>query len=142
MSSERHLLRLVLTAALASAGCADLSRGPEPAAPDASAAGDAQTTSDGGAALSYAAAVHPLMIATCMRCHVQGGQAGDTPLLLTGDAAADHAVTVPYVDTSAPASSRLLKLLSGHGHGGGVIYAETTPEYGVFLRWIQGGALP
>jgi hypothetical protein len=141
MSSERRFLHLVLAGALALAGCADLSRGPEPVAPDGGAATDGQAASD-GATLSYAAAVHPLMTATCMRCHVQGGQAGDTPLLLTGDATADYAVTVPFVDTTAPASSRLLNLLSGHGHGGGVIYAETTPEYGVFLRWIQGGALP
>jgi hypothetical protein len=142
MSSERRLVCLVLAAALAGAGCADLSRGPEPVASDAGAAADGQAASDGGTALSYAVAVHPLMTSSCMRCHVQGGQAGDTPLLLTGDAAADYTVTLPFVDTTAPASSRLLNLLSGHGHGGGVIYAETTPEYGVFLRWIQGGALP
>jgi hypothetical protein len=140
MSSERRLVRLLLTATLASAACADLSRGPEPALADAGA--DAQGPATDGATVSYAAAVHPLMTGTCMRCHVQGGQAGDTPLLLTGDAAADYAVTVPYVDTAAPASSRLLSLMSGHGHGGGVVFAETTPEYGVFLRWIQGGALP
>jgi hypothetical protein len=141
MSSERRLLRLLLTATLAAAGCADLSRGPEPALADGGAA-DAQGPATDGAAPSYAVAVHPLMTGTCMRCHVQGGQAGDTPLLLTGDAATDYAVTVPYVDTAAPASSRLLSLMSGHGHGGGVVFAETTPEYGVFLRWIQGGALP
>jgi len=140
MSSDCRCSFALLAVAVAAAACADLSRGPAPVAPDA-AVPDGAATGDGGA-LSYAAAVHPIMISVCRQCHAPGGQAGDTPLLLDGDAADDYAVTIPYVDTSAPGSSRILNLISGHGHGGGTVFAETTPEYATFLRWIEGGALP
>jgi len=140
MSSDRRCSVALLLALVAGAACADFSRGPAPAAPDA-AVPDGAAGGEGGT-VSYAVAVHPIMVAVCKQCHAPGGQAGDTPLLLDGDAADDYAVTIPYVDTTAPGSSRILNLISGHGHGGGTVFAETTPEYATFLRWIEGGALP
>jgi hypothetical protein len=147
MTSERvacvSLGQAVLLTAVAclGGGCADFSRGG--AAP---AAGDAAATdADGGGsdgALSFAADVHAILTTTCQPCHAQGKQAGDTALLLTGDAAGDYAVVIPFVDTSAPSSSRLLAKMSGNGHGGGTLYAAGTPEYQTVLRWIQEGAPP
>src|SRR5205085_6600844 len=97
--------------------------------------------SDGGT-ISFASTVHPLLIAGCRGCHATGQQAGDTRLLLTGDAAADYLVVTPLVDPSAPAASRLLSKMSGNGHGGGTVYAAATPEYQAVLQWIQQGARP
>ena len=47
-----------------------------------------------------------------------------------------------FVDTSAPAGSRLLSKLSGNGHQGGAVYAAGSPEYQTILHWIEQGALP
>jgi hypothetical protein len=133
-----------LACALALAACADFSRGePSPVAdagprPDG---GDA-ATADGAAPLSFATAVYPLLVSACQGCHSAGNEAGDTQLLFTGSAAADHATVVMFVDTSAPASSRLLAKTSGNGHQGGAVYATDSPEYNTILQWIQQGAQP
>ncbi|HVU51843.1 MAG TPA: hypothetical protein VHL80_14200 [Polyangia bacterium] len=132
-------LATFLGATLALASCADLERGPAQLVPDA-AAGDAAAT-DGGAALSFASDIVPLL-APCKRCHVPGQEAGDTKLLLSGDTTADAATVVRFVDTTAPASSRLLAKVSGQGHEGGEIYAVGSPEYETILHWIQQGAHP
>jgi len=137
---ERHrwLLAPLLLAAL---GCADFSRGaPSPDTGGAATPGDGGTKGDGGT-LSFAADITPLL-ATCTNCHVAGGQASDTSLVLTGNAAADYAAVVALVDTAAPASSRILSKVSGNGHGGGTIYAAGTPQYEIILAWIQQGAPP
>ena len=143
MTSERALGIGLLVLATLGGGCADLSRGP------ATPVVDAGTTEagDGGlprsdAALSFAADVHGILVGTCQRCHTEGGEAGDTNLLLTGDATADLTATALFVDVNAPASSRLLAKMSGHGHGGGTLYAAGTPEYQTVLAWIQEGARP
>jgi len=122
--------------------CADLSRG-EPSAARVDATTDSQGT-DGGAgdAAASFATVHALLVPTCQRCHTQGGEAGGSQLLFTGDVAADLAAAMRFVDTSAPAGSRLLSKMSGNGHGGGVVYAAASPEYDTVLRWIQQGAPP
>jgi hypothetical protein len=134
----------VLAGALALASCADFSRGePSPAATDAGGhpdGGDAAMTD--GAALSFATDVYPLLSPTCQACHAAGEQAGDTQLLFTGAAAADYPTVVMFVDTSAPAGSRLLSKLSGNGHQGGTVYAAGSPEYQTILHWIEQGALP
>ncbi len=127
-------------------GCADVSRGPATPVPDGGADVDAQTgdasqAGDGGA-LSFATSIHPVMTASCHGCHAVGQQAGDTQLLLTADVAADYEVVMRFVDTSSPAGSRLLSKMSGNGHGGGTVFAATTPEYLTFLQWIQQGARP
>src|SRR5438045_1846581 len=111
MSSERKLLAATALALLG--GCADFSRGAP--APDAGADMQAGDAAADGAALSYAAAVNPLLVAACQRCHSAGQEAGGTSFLLMGDVAADYAVTIPLVDTTTPASSRLLAKMSGHG---------------------------
>ena len=95
-----------------------------------------------GAALSFATDVYPLLVPTCQSCHATGQQAGDTQLLFTGDAPADYPTVIMFVDTSAPAGSRLLSKLSGNGHQGGTVYAAGSPEYQTILHWIEQGALP
>jgi hypothetical protein len=135
--------RALLVMVVALGGCADWERGPAPVVPDAS------ETSDGGAGetgaetakLSYAADIAPLMV-RCARCHATGQEAGRTQLLLTGNPAADLATVTKFVDTSAPAGSRLLSKMSGKGHEGGSIYAAGSPEYQTVLQWIQQGASP
>jgi mono/diheme cytochrome c family protein len=115
-----------LAGALALASCADFSRGePSPAATDAGERPDGgDAAAPDGAALSFATDVYPLLVPTCQACHATGEQAGDTQLLFTGDAPADYATVVTFVDTSAPAGSRLLSKLSGNGHQG----ARCTPR--------------
>jgi len=149
MSSERSKMSRWLVAgacgaALALAGCADFSRGaPSPAPADAGGppAGDAATT-DGRATLSFATNVYPLLVPTCQMCHAAGQEAGNTQLLFTGTAAVDYPTVLMFVDTSAPAGSRMLAKMSGNGHQGGTVYAAGSPEYLTVLHWIQQGALP
>jgi hypothetical protein len=139
MTSKLALFSSVFYA-LACFGCAALERGPEAPPPDAATNGDAAPASD-GPSLSFAADVTP-KLAPCTRCHVAGAEAGDTKLVLSGNAATDYATVLMFVDTSAPASSRLLAKMSGHGHEGGAVYATESPEYLIVLRWIQQGARP
>ena len=75
-----------------------------------------------------------------MNCHVPGGAASGTALIFSGNAAADYTAVLKFVDTSAPAGSRILSKVSGNGHGGGTIYASGSPEYETLLAWIQQGA--
>jgi hypothetical protein len=145
MSSDRRprrgrwSLALFVASAL---GCADFSRGPA-SQQDAGGSGsgaDAAPIGDGQTA-SFATDVYPLL-SVCMTCHVPGGAASDTSLIFSGNAATDYATVLPFVDISAPASSRILSKVSGNGHGGGTIYAASTPEYQTILNWIQQGAPP
>jgi hypothetical protein len=96
---------------------------------------------EGKGAISFATDVYPLL-SVCKNCHVPGGAASTTSLIFTGSAATDYTTVAQFVDTSAPASSRLLSKMSGNGHGGGTIYASGTPEYQTILSWIQQGAPP
>src|SRR3954468_5608117 len=100
---------LLIAVAVALAGCADWERGPAPVVPEAGATSDAgagETALD-GEALSFQGDVLPLL-ERCKRCHVAGQEAGDTQLVFTGSAGADYAAVSKFVDTSSPASSRLL----------------------------------
>jgi hypothetical protein len=144
MSSERRFQSAfgLLAAVLFGAACADFSRGPASPAADAGADTGGEGGPADGAVVSFAADVHPLLIASCQRCHSAGAEAGDTQLLLTGDADADYATVSRFVDTSAPAGSRLLSKASGNGHGGGTVFAAGSPEYQTVLDWIQQGAPP
>jgi mono/diheme cytochrome c family protein len=138
--NRRPLAAGVLVCAAALAACADFSRG-APSAPPADAGGPVADAAAGdGAALSFAADVEPLLVPTCQTCHAPGKQAGDTQLLLTGTAATDYATVLMFVDTSAPAGSRVLAKMSGNGHQGGTVYAAGSPEYETVLHWIQQGA--
>jgi hypothetical protein len=135
----------VFAGALALVSCADFSRGePSPATTDAGRQPDAggDASSSDGAALSFATDVYPLLVPTCQACHATGQQAGDTQLLFTGAAAADYPTALMFIDTSAPAGSRMLSKLSGNGHQGGTVYAAGSPEYLTILHWIEQGALP
>jgi hypothetical protein len=129
--------------ALALASCADFSRGEPSPASDAGASPDSgDATTPDGAALSFAVDVYPLLVPACQSCHATGEDAGDTQLLFTGSAPDDHPTVIMFVDTSAPAGSRLLSKGSGNGHGGGAVYAPGSPEYQTILNWIEQGALP
>jgi hypothetical protein len=143
MSSERRtplcgwtLAPLLVVAAL---GCADFSRGTTQSS--TGGAVDGGGAGDGQGVLSFATDVYPLLT-ICMNCHVAGGAASATSLLLSGNATTDHTTVLQFVDTSAPAGSRLLSKLSGSGHGGGTVYAAGSPEYETILQWIQQGAPP
>lgn len=103
--------------------------------------GPADAAATDGGALSFAADITPLL-KICTNCHVPGGAASSSALLFTGNAATDHTTVLKFVQTSAPASSRLLVKASGSGHGGGTIYAMGTPQYATILAWIQQGAPP
>src|SRR6478672_9251662 len=108
-------------AAFAVAACADFSRGePSPSPADAGEP-PSDGGGEGGATLAFATDVYPLLVPTCQSCHAAGGQAGDTQLLFTGTAEADYPTVIMFVDTSAPASSRLLAKMTGNGHQGGTI---------------------
>ena len=132
-----------LAGALALASCADFSRGEPSPAPDAGARPDGgDAAASDGAALSFASDVYPLLVPACQSCHATGEEAGDTNLLFTGTAPDDYPTVVTFVDTSAPAGSRLLSKLSGNGHQGGAVYAAGSPEYQKILNWIEQGALP
>jgi hypothetical protein len=130
---------LLLALALGPApACADFSRGAQVAETGTST--DAGAPSDGGA-LSFATDIYPLL-ATCMNCHVAGGAASGSSLLFAGHAGTDYQNVLKFVQTAAPAGSRLLSKVSGNGHGGGTIYAAGTTQYETILAWIQQGAPP
>ncbi len=136
MSGWGWLLPLSLLASVPA--CADFSRGG--AGPEPSASTDAGAPPD-GASLSFAAGIYPLL-AVCVNCHVPGGAAASSALIFAGHAGTDYDAVLQFVQTAAPASSRLLAKLSGSGHGGGTIYAAETPQYMTILTWIQQGAPP
>ena len=101
---------------------------------------DAGAKGDGGA-LTFAADIYPLLT-ICMNCHVPGGAASDTSLIFSRNPTTDYTTVLQFVDTSAPAGSRILSKVSGNGHGGGTIYAAASSEYDTILQWIQQGAPP
>src|SRR4051794_9263906 len=137
MNSEARFIPVLIAGALAGglafggAACADFSRGEPSPAPDAGnpPEGGTDTGGDGGAALSFATDVYPLLVPTCQMCHAPGQMAGDTQLLFPGTAATDYPTVLMFVDTSAPAGSRLLSKMTGNGHQGGTVYASGSPEY-------------
>jgi len=142
MSSDRRpaFRRWALAVALVAGapGCADFSRGPAQMSTEGTP--DGGGTGDGHGALSFATDVYPLLVPTCQMCHAPGQMAGDTQLLFTGTAATDYPTVLNFVDTSAPAGSRLLAKMTGNGHQGGTVYASGSPEYETVLHWIQQGA--
>jgi hypothetical protein len=144
MSSRAALLAGVL--ALAGPGCADLERGdplPDAAAPDSGAGstGDA-ASGDGAAARSFARDVHPLLVDRCRRCHSSSGEASDTDLVLSDDAAQDLVQVGKIIDPANPAGSRLLTKAAGMGHSGGTVLAAGSPEHQTIVEWISQGSAP
>jgi hypothetical protein len=128
--------RILLLASLLTGACADLERGPAAPSPDAAADG----AGDGGTA-SFAPA-HAVLTGLCAHCHAAGQAAGNTTLLLVGDASDDLATARRFVDLDHPTASRLLVKAAGQGHGGGTVLRADSPEYAALLAWIQSGAGP
>jgi hypothetical protein len=121
------------------AGCADFKRGAY-WEQDADT-GAAETADDG--ALGYAGDVHPLLDAGCERCHAAGNSASNTKFLLVADdPTASYAVVLEFVDLEQPEQSRLLSKGAGVGHGGAVIFDDSSSEYDTILAWIEQGAMP
>ena len=90
---------------------------------------------------SFTRAIHPLFLATCKACHAAGAAAGATPLVLTGDAEADHRVLARFADVHAPETSKLLQKASGAAlHGGGAPWPTASAPYDRVLAWIRAGA--
>jgi len=123
---------------MALAACADFQRGPSAVLDDA---GVEPTPSDGGAT-SFAIAVEPVLIDTCLSCHRVGGVAAGTSLVLSGEAGADFAQVSALVDLATPSASRLLSKAAGQGHGGGAVLAPGSPDYQALLQWVTDGAHP
>jgi hypothetical protein len=105
--------------------------------------GGSEGSDSGGApAVSFAAEVHPLLIAGCERCHSADGQANTTSLIYVDDPVLDLEGTLDFVDLDSPPSSRLLSKTTGQGHTGGVIYDDDSNAYTTILAWIEQGAHP
>lgn len=131
-------LALLALAPLGALGCADFERGaPTDGAPHV----DAGTLAPGGAP-AFGGDVHVLLLSDCQSCHSPSGNAASTGWLLSGDSPTDLDATLPFVDTSAPPSSRLLTKAAGTGHGGGRLYPTDSTEYTRILEWIREGASP
>jgi hypothetical protein len=142
--SERDLLRggaLALCAAFAIA-CAGFSRGEPTGSAGAGADADASVAGSGGGDASFAGGIHELLVRDCGGCHSTSGNAASSNWVLTDNAGADLAATLPFVDEASPARSRLLTKASGTGHGGGRVHAVESPEYATVLHWIREGAPP
>lgn len=133
-------LALLALAPLGAPGCADFERGP-PSGADGAPVNDAGAMGPGGAP-AFGGDVQALLIADCQSCHSPNGNAASTGWVLSGDGPTDLKATLPFVDTSAPASSRLLTKAAGTGHGGGRLYPTDSTEYTRILEWISDGAPP
>lgn len=118
----------------------------EPATEEQKPEGTGGKTKGGGrtaapAGPSFTRAIHPLFLATCKVCHTAGGVAGATPLVLTGDAEADHRTLARFADVHAPEASKLLQKSSGAVlHGGGAPWPTSSGPYERVLAWIRAGA--
>jgi hypothetical protein len=91
---------------------------------------------------TFAAAVHPILMATCALCHRPGGPAGMTRFLLAGDATKDEAAARAFVDLQAPERSPLITKSSGQMHGGGVVLPPGDARAETILAWARALAAP
>lgn len=133
MSSETRNLMGVFVLSLALAGCG-FERGEplpeEPTTPDT-------PTDPNAPAVSFATAVHPILIGNCQGCH---GPSHGSALKITGTAATDYPTVKALVDTGAPTSSRLYTKATGKSHA--AVLTAGSPEANTLLNWIKGGAQP
>ncbi|HSY39091.1 MAG TPA: hypothetical protein VLA79_06165, partial [Polyangia bacterium] len=111
----------------------------KPEGPGGKAKSGGRPSAPGGP--SFSRAIYPQFLATCKACHTAGGAAGATPLVLTGDAEADHRVLARFADVHAPEASKLLQKSSGTVlHGGGAPWPTGSGPYERVLAWIRAGA--
>src|SRR6185369_280540 len=111
------------------------------AAPEAAAPAKKGQRSGSPAAPSFRRAIHPLLLQACRSCHAAGGAAAATRMVLTDDAAADHAVVSRLCNVRNAAASPLLAKASGQQpHGGGAPWPADGAAYARVLGWIQRGA--
>jgi hypothetical protein len=90
--------------------------------------------------ISFRRVIHPLLIQTCRACHGAGGPAAATRLVLSGDAATDHAAVARLITTADPAQSPLLTKSSGSAtHAGGAPWPEGSAPHARVLAWIKTG---
>jgi len=82
----------------------------------------------------------------CIACHVTGGVASSTPLAYTplgtpGYAEANYNVLKNYIQNDPSRATTMLQKVLGISHGGGLILASSSTEYGylkTFLEMIGG----
>ncbi len=144
-SFARSLGAIGLLGLLQGGACAVPNRG-DPPAPDITTTEDTAGTAgeisgDGDEPdVLFAESIHPIEMAKCsLGCHATGA-GGFT---ISGDVDADYDATFLRVNLDTPASSKLLKKISGGtNHGGGALLAEDSEEYELIAKWISDGALP
>jgi cytochrome c553 len=110
---------------------------PSPGAPAVEAVPPAPAPTATGAP-TFAATVHPTLMATCAVCHRTGGPGGMTRLLLSGDAAKDEAVVRALVEPQSPEASLLVTKASGQMHAGGAPLPAADPRRAALVAWIAG----
>lgn len=151
-----YRLTTVVILSLTAGGCAELGRGEPLREVDASAETVAETidaTSEADAidevgevdsvepAVSYAAAVHEVLIDNCTDSGCHGSGAGG--FLLSGDIDSDYAATLNEVTPGNALGSKLVKKATNtSSHTGGPVLAPGTADYDLVVAWINGGANP
>jgi hypothetical protein len=88
----------------------------------------------------FVGAVHKMLLSACRWCHSAGGAAAATRLVLKGDPRADYAATQSVIDPGEPRASALVARAAGEVHGGGVVFAGSSPQYQELVAWIAAGA--
>ncbi|MGO9665780.1 MAG: hypothetical protein ACLP66_21045 [Polyangia bacterium] len=118
----------LLSVILLAGACADFRRGPPPdGSPDGPALVDDPVFDN---------SVYPILLSDCQSCHSQGGEAGFSRFVLTGNAQADRAMVVALVYPDYPDGSLLLQRATGNDHPGGQVIAVDSPEYATIRDWI------
>jgi hypothetical protein len=153
--TRRPRLAAVWLIGIVATACADFRRGPywdeemaeSGAATGATAGDESQTGTDtagatGASGPSFAGEVYPILVAGCRRCHASGGSAGTTDFIIVDDVDASYETTMTFIDPANAGASQLLAKSAGRGHGGGLVYDESTPQYDTLLSWIESGANP
>jgi hypothetical protein len=82
---------------------------------------------------------HAILVGACGACHVAGGAAAGTRLVLDRDRDHDLAAARVLVDASAPAASPLVTKANGREHGGGAVLPPEDPRSRTLVAWIEAG---
>ena len=117
----------------AAASCADFHRGPAPLDGGVTDAAVAPVVDP-----MFEASVYPILLVRCEDCHAPGRVAGDSRLVITGNARSDRAMVVALVTPGDPAASELLIWASGgNSHPGDVRLPADSTEYQTVSDWIS-----